>query len=69
MRIGAAPENLNSFAGVVTRDRFLGSFRRFDFRYAEVTLLGETSEAGEIAAIHIPPNSVQILPDRTNAST
>src|SRR5205814_9071855 len=31
-RIGAAPENLNSFAGVVTRDRFLGSFRRFDFR-------------------------------------
>ena len=68
VRIGVAPENMNSFAGVVTRDRFLGSFRRFDFRCAEVTLLGETSEAGEIVAIHIPPNSVQILPDRTNAT-
>jgi putative spermidine/putrescine transport system ATP-binding protein len=69
VRVGAGPENMNSFAGVVTRDRFLGSFRRFDFRCTGVTLLGETTDIGEIAAIHIPPEAVQILPARTDASS
>ncbi len=62
LRLGAAPDQLNTFTGAVTRDRFLGSFRRYDFRSGNVTLLGETSDMGEIKAIHIPPASIQILP-------
>ena len=63
LRLGRAADNVNSFSGVVTRDRFLGSFRRFDFECDGVTLLGETSEMGEITAIHIPLASIQILPE------
>jgi hypothetical protein len=69
LRLGAAADNVNSFPGVVTRDRFLGSFRRFDFQCRDVALLGETSEMGEILAIHIPPGSIQLLPhDSTSVS-
>lgn len=63
LRIGVAADNVNSFPGIVTRDRFLGSFRRFDFQHAGTTLLGETSEPGSISAIHIPPDAIQILSD------
>ena len=63
LRIGAAPSDINSFRGSVTRDRFFGSFRRFDFQCGDTTLLGETSEMSEISHIHISPASVQILPD------
>ena len=63
LAIGAAADGVNSFAGTVTRDRFLGSFRRFDFACAAGTLLGETAAAGDIAAIHIPPAAVQLLPE------
>ncbi len=31
LRLGRAADGVNSFSGTVTRDRFLGSFRRFDF--------------------------------------
>jgi hypothetical protein len=61
--LGAAADAVNSFSGNVTRDRFLGSFRRFDFQCDGVTLLGETSNMGEISAIHIPPASIQLLPE------
>lgn len=61
--LGAAADTVNSFSGTVTRDRFLGSFRRFDFQCDGVTLLGETSNMGEISAIHIPPASIQLLPE------
>jgi putative spermidine/putrescine transport system ATP-binding protein len=62
VRVGSAPDQVNSFSGMVTRDRFLGSFRRFDFRCVHGILLGETSEAGTISAIHILPADVQFLP-------
>jgi hypothetical protein len=68
LRIGRAADNVNSFGGVVTRDRFLGSFRRFDFQCGHATILGETSEMGGISAIHILPASVQILPQRGSAN-
>ena len=68
LRVGNAAEGLNSLSGTVTRDRFLGSFRRFDFQCAGVTLLGETIEMGQISAIHIPPASVQLLPANGSAT-
>jgi putative spermidine/putrescine transport system ATP-binding protein len=68
LRIGADGGGVNSFSGSVSRDRFLGSFRRFDFRCASTTLLGETSEMGDISQVHIPPASVQILPDGSSAA-
>ena len=63
LQLGRAAEGINSLSGTVTRDRFLGSFRRFDFQSAGVTLVGETREMGDISAIHIPPASIQLLPD------
>jgi putative spermidine/putrescine transport system ATP-binding protein len=63
LRVRMSVDAVNSFRGAVTRDRFLGSFRRFDFQCGNTTLLGETSEMGEISSIHILPASVQILPD------
>ena len=63
VRLGRSPDNVNNFAGTVTRDRFLGSFRRFDFETGGVTMLGETSDMGEINAINIPPTSIQLLPE------
>jgi putative spermidine/putrescine transport system ATP-binding protein len=69
LRVGKAAEGINSFSGTVTRDRFLGSFRRFDFQCAGATLLGETTEMGEIAAIHIPPASVQLLPSNRSSTS
>lgn len=62
LRLGRSPDNVNSFSGTVTRDRFLGSFRRFDFESGGVALLGETRDLGEISEIHIPPASIQLLP-------
>ena len=68
LRIGPAGNNVNSFRGAVTRDRFLGSFRRFDFQCGNTTLLGETSEMSDIAEIHILPASIQILPKMSSAA-
>jgi putative spermidine/putrescine transport system ATP-binding protein len=59
---GRSPDGINSFAGTIARDRFLGSLRRFDFAVAGGTLLGETSAAGAIEVVHVPPAAVQILP-------
>ena len=63
LAIGAAADGVNTLAGKVTRDRFLGSFRRFDFEVAGITMLGETGDMSEIASIHIPPEAVQLLAD------
>jgi putative spermidine/putrescine transport system ATP-binding protein len=64
VRLGRAPDGVNSFAGAVTRDRFLGSFRRFDFKVGETVVLGETGDMGEISAIHFLPTSIQLLPNK-----
>jgi putative spermidine/putrescine transport system ATP-binding protein len=68
LRIGVAPGEVNSFRGTVTRDRFLGSIRRFDFQCGNTTLLGESSEMSDISQVHILPASVQILPDTSSAA-
>jgi putative spermidine/putrescine transport system ATP-binding protein len=61
VRVGPAPDGVNTFAGAVTRDRFLGSVRRFDFATAGGTLLGETAQGGAIDVVHIPPAAVTAL--------
>ncbi|PWB64369.1 MAG: ABC transporter ATP-binding protein, partial [Bradyrhizobiaceae bacterium] len=66
VQVGPAPDGVNSFSGTVVRDRFLGSFRRFDLQCAGGSLLGETRELGEITTVHIPASAVQLLPDDNN---
>lgn len=61
--IGPATDGVNTLTGKVTRDRFLGSFRRFDFEVGGVTLLGETGDMADITSIHIAPEAVQLLAD------
>lgn len=63
LAIGPAADGVNTFTGKVTRDRFLGSFRRFDFEVGGTTLLGETGDMSEITSIHIAPEAVQLLAD------
>jgi putative spermidine/putrescine transport system ATP-binding protein len=62
LRLGQGPDGVNHFTGAVSRDRYLGSLRRFDYRTPRGTVLGETSEPGDFSAIHIPPAAVQLLP-------
>jgi putative spermidine/putrescine transport system ATP-binding protein len=62
VRPGPAVDGANTFAGTITRDRFLGSLRRFDFAVAGGTLLGETSAPGAFDVVHVPASAVQILP-------
>ncbi len=63
VRVGPAPDGVNTFSGAVTRDRFLGSVRRFDFATPGGTLLGEASQPGAIEVVHIPTAAVRLLPD------
>ena len=62
VRPGAAKDRVNTFTGTLTRDRFLGSLRRFDFAVAGGAVLGETDVPGAFELIHFPPAAVQILP-------
>jgi putative spermidine/putrescine transport system ATP-binding protein len=55
----------NGFRGRVRRDRFLGAVRRFDFEVAGGVITGETGERGDIEAVHIPPEAVQLLPQQS----
>ncbi|RDV01287.1 ABC transporter ATP-binding protein [Undibacter mobilis] len=63
LAIGSAADGVNTLTGKVTRDRFLGSFRRFDFEVGGTKLLGETGNMAEIRSIHILPEAVQLLAD------
>lgn len=53
----------NWFPCQVTRDRFLGSLRRFDALVAGAVILGETSRRGEIRSLVLPPEALHLLPD------
>jgi len=69
VRIGPGGERDNRFSGAVTRDRFLGAQRRFDFTVAGGTLAGVTATRGAIAAVHVAPEDVTILePDPTHTN-
>ena len=54
---------VNVFTGTIVQDRFLGSTRRFDLAVAGGVLIAETSEAGDIRAVHVPADSVHIIQD------
>jgi putative spermidine/putrescine transport system ATP-binding protein len=60
----------NTIAGRITRDRFLGSLRRFDFTTPDgLTLLVETDDASANPdRIELPPSAVQVIaPDAMGA--
>ncbi len=59
--VGAAPGGVNRFGGRVVRDRFLGPVRRFDLEVGGGVIRGETGFRGEITAVSIPPEHVQLL--------
>ncbi len=63
LAIGPAADGINTLTGTVTRDRFLGSFRRFDFETGGTKLLGETGDMADITTIHIAPDAIQLLAD------
>jgi len=48
--------------GDITRDRFLGSLRRFDLAVAGGAILGETSSREPILGVRVPPRAVHLLP-------
>jgi putative spermidine/putrescine transport system ATP-binding protein len=54
----AAADGVNRFAGVVTRDRFLGSLRRFDF-----TLSGGAKLMVEVDHQVAPPPAIELPPE------
>jgi len=62
VRPGPAPDGVNTFAGTLARDRFLGALRRFDMAVPGGTITGETGEAGAIDQVHVRPEHVQLLP-------
>ena len=61
VRLGAAADGANTFRGRLVRDRFLGATRRYDLEVGGGTIVGETSEAGAIDVVHIPPDRVQVI--------
>jgi putative spermidine/putrescine transport system ATP-binding protein len=61
VRLDAGPGGANTFRGRVVRDRFLGAIRRYDLEVTGGTIVGETSEAGAIDVVHIPPDRVQVI--------
>ena len=62
VRLGAAPNGVNTFAGEISADRFLGSVRQFDLSVEGGTITGEAADAVLITCIHIPTSSVRLLP-------
>jgi putative spermidine/putrescine transport system ATP-binding protein len=58
-----ASDDPNRFSGSVTRDRFLGSIRRFDFQISEgsVVLVETDHHNGPPQAIAFPPDAVRVI--------
>ncbi len=69
IRLGPAADGVNNFSGRVTRDRFLGALRRYDFSVTGGSIVGETADAGTIETVHIPPERVQVIPLDGGSST
>ena len=61
VRLGVAPDHLNTFKGEVRLDRFLGSVRQFDFAVNGGVIIGETAEAAPITCIHLPKSGISLL--------
>jgi putative spermidine/putrescine transport system ATP-binding protein len=54
-------DEINRFEGMLVRDRFLGSMRRYDLQVGATAIRGETSFRGGINAVSIPPESIRLL--------
>ncbi len=67
VRLGKSEDGVNTFTGELTRDRFLGSVRRFDLAVPGGVITGETSATGPITNVHIPPVHVRLLPETGQA--
>jgi len=63
VRLGPPPNGENAFTGTIVQDRFLGSIRRFDLAVAGGVLIAETTEAGDVRAVHVPAENVHIIKD------
>ena len=61
IEIGPAPDGINTIDGHLARDRFFGSVRRFDLSVGNTFILGETDFRGNIEAVHIQPEHIQLL--------
>jgi putative spermidine/putrescine transport system ATP-binding protein len=66
VRLGAAPDGVNTFTGNTKADRFLGSIRQFDLSVQGGTITAEAPDGAPITCIHIPANSVRLLPPEEN---
>ncbi|WP_431860399.1 ABC transporter ATP-binding protein [Azospirillum sp.] len=62
VRLGAPPDGVNGFTGSIAQDRFLGSVRRFDLSVAGGVLVAETAQPGDVREVHVPAESVHIIP-------
>jgi len=62
VRLGRAPDGVNTLVGSLVRDRFLGATRRYDLEVQGGQVIGETADAGAVESVHLPPERVQILP-------
>jgi len=65
VRPGRSASGVNTVAGTVTRDRFLGALRRFDLAVHGGVIVGETADAGTITEVHVDPHHVRLLPEPT----
>jgi putative spermidine/putrescine transport system ATP-binding protein len=63
---GRSADGINTIAGTVTRDRFLGALRRFDLAVGGGHIVGETAESGAVTEVHFSPAHVHILPDASS---
>lgn len=61
VQIGPVKDGVNMLRGVVSRDRFLGSLRRYDINIQGSIILGETGCRDDIEVVHIPPDCVQLI--------
>jgi putative spermidine/putrescine transport system ATP-binding protein len=66
VRLGAAPDAVNTFTGEPNADRFLGSVRQFDLSVQGGTITAEGPDGAAITCIHIPVSSVRLLPAEGN---
>jgi putative spermidine/putrescine transport system ATP-binding protein len=66
VRLGAAPDAVNTFTGEANADRFLGSVRQFDLSVQGGTITAEGPDGAPITCIHIPVSSVRLLPPEEN---
>jgi putative spermidine/putrescine transport system ATP-binding protein len=64
-RVRPGRGRVNTIAGTVARDRFLGALRRYDLSVTGGTIVGETADGNAITEVHVDPHHVRLLPEPT----